>query len=194
MQCQLCKMQCLYEFTSLQAHAQRKLWKRLYSTEPHCTPSLDRPRGLPADVPGRLSQRSKGELLYVSQITHSWTETDQTRSGFANAITMTNSSLSDAYPYYLPLGTDMPVGVRPSCSPCLKNTMTIFQAAASNSTQPVSRTYITAAQQINLACGPEYVPESVEYKASSARGRSADSRAALSPILVILLMVLAVLR
>jgi hypothetical protein len=113
--------------------------------------------------------------------------------GFANAITMTNSSLSDAYPYYLPLGIDMPVGVRPSCSSCLKKTMNIFQAAASNTTQLASKTYVTAAQQIDLACGPDFVPETIEYK-TSASPRSVDSRAAFSPFLALLILAIALLR
>jgi hypothetical protein len=107
---------------------------------------------------------------------------------------MTNSSLSDAYPYYLPLGTDMPVGVRPSCSSCLKKTMNIFQSAASNNTQLVSRTYITAAQQIDMACGPDFVPETIEYKASSSASRLyADSQVSFAPILTLLLMAAAIL-
>jgi hypothetical protein len=71
--------------------------------------------------------------------------------------------------------------------------MNIFQAAASNSTQPVSRTYITAAQQIDLACGPDFVPETIEYKAS-ASSRSADSRFAFSPLLAGILLAIAFFR
>ncbi|KAF2427358.1 hypothetical protein EJ08DRAFT_593014 [Tothia fuscella] len=108
---------------------------------------------------------------------------------FASAITMTNSSLSDAYPYYLPLGTDMPVGVRPTCGSCLRNTMSIFQSAASNTTQPASRTYMTAAEQVNVACGPDYVRASIDFKASGAGGL----RTNLSPWLAILVVFFAVL-
>jgi hypothetical protein len=70
--------------------------------------------------------------------------------------------------------------------------MIIFQAAASNSTQLVSKTYVTAAQQIDLACGPDFVPETIEYKAASSR--SIDSQAAFSPFLALLLMAIAFLR
>jgi hypothetical protein len=72
--------------------------------------------------------------------------------------------------------------------------MTIFQGAASNQTQPVSRTYITAAQQINMACGPDYVPETIEYKPTSGSGRAADLRATLSSMVALLIMVVALLR
>ena len=80
--------------------------------------------------------------------------------GFADAVTLReNASLADAYSYYLPLGTSMPVGTRPSCSDCLKRTMNIYRTYAANSTQPISRTYASAAQQVNMACGIEWVSD-----------------------------------
>jgi hypothetical protein len=183
-------MQCLHEPAGLENHAEGELWSRLHGAESHCTPGLCRLCCVPTNVPGRLSQGCPRELLLV--LPHLFEKEGYLTKvlGFANAITMTNSSLSDAYPYYLPLGTDMPVGVRPNCSPCLKRTMDIFQAAASNTTQPVSRTYITAAQQIDLACGPDFVPETIAYKAS-ASPRSTDSRIAFSPVLAIFLLAVA---
>ncbi|KIW02664.1 uncharacterized protein PV09_06101 [Verruconis gallopava] len=94
---------------------------------------------------------------------------------FANAVAgRNNGSLADAYSYYLPLGTTMPVGTRPSCSDCLKRTMGIFRSYASNSTQPISTTYVSAAQQVNMACGPEWVSDVIQ-KTSDA------SIASLSP-------------
>jgi hypothetical protein len=61
--------------------------------------------------------------------------------------------------------------------------MNIFRAAASNSTQPVSKTYLTAAQQINMACGPEYIIETIDYRSWSIK--TVDSSAVLLPILTL---------
>lgn len=79
---------------------------------------------------------------------------------FANAVTNT-SSPTDPYVYYLPLGINLPGGSRPTCDECLVNTMHIFQQAAGNSSQPASGTYVPAAQQIDLSCGPTFVNTSV---------------------------------
>ncbi|KAF1991822.1 hypothetical protein K402DRAFT_416350 [Aulographum hederae CBS 113979] len=86
---------------------------------------------------------------------------------FADAITNT-SSTSDAYPYYLPVGVDLPGGSRPTCNKCLKDTMIIFAGSASNATQPISQTYGNAAQQINIGCGPEFVNDNVMVNSGSS--------------------------
>lgn len=110
-------------------------------------------------------------------------------TGFANAITTrSNSSLADAYSYYLPLGTSMPVGNRPSCSGCLKKTMAIYRSYASNTTQPLSRTYVAAAQQVNMACGPDWVSDAVETTSSASLARIASSATLLVPLLAGALM------
>ena len=105
--------------------------------------------------------------------------------GFANAVTNA-TSVADAYPYYIPLGTPIPGGVRPSCNGCLKNTMNIFAGAASNQTQPVSKTYVGAAQQVDLSCGPEFVQQSV--KTSGAPDRLFQGVTALSGLAVLILV------
>lgn len=79
---------------------------------------------------------------------------------FADAITNT-SSPSDSYPYYTALGTVLPAAARPTCDECLQETMDIFAGYAANRDQPVSKTYISSAQQINIGCGPEYVNATV---------------------------------
>ncbi|KAI9878576.1 MAG: hypothetical protein M1830_000533 [Pleopsidium flavum] len=77
-------------------------------------------------------------------------------TGFADAITNT-SSPTDSYIYYLPLGIALPGGARPTCSECLNKTMAIFANAASNASQPISTNYVSAARQIDLGCGPNFV-------------------------------------
>ena len=48
--------------------------------------------------------------------------------------------------------------------------MGIFAGAASNRTQPISLTYVDAAEMINLHCGPNYVNQSVP---GASRGENA---------------------
>lgn len=80
--------------------------------------------------------------------------------GFANAITNITSP-SDSYPYYLPLGSSLPGGSRPTCNSCLQETMGAFSGFAGDQSLPLSRTYVDAARQINLGCGPSFVEENV---------------------------------
>ncbi|RPB04879.1 hypothetical protein L873DRAFT_1665391 [Choiromyces venosus 120613-1] len=86
---------------------------------------------------------------------------------YVDAITNV-SSPSDSYVYYLPLGIKFPGGSRPTCSSCLSQTMAIFASAAGNSSQPLSGTYVPAAEQINLGCGPNFVNTTVEQSDASA--------------------------
>jgi hypothetical protein len=79
---------------------------------------------------------------------------------FADAITNTTNP-SDSYPYYTALGTDLPAASRPTCNQCLQDTMDSFAGYAANRDQPVSRTYTSTAQQINLGCGPGFVNATV---------------------------------
>jgi hypothetical protein len=62
----------------------------------------------------------------------------------------------------------MPGAIRPTCNTCLKDTMNIFASNAQNQSQPISYTYVTAAQQIDISCGPNWVQESVKSTKSSA--------------------------
>ncbi len=79
---------------------------------------------------------------------------------FADAITNT-SNLSDSYPYYTALGTNLPAASRPTCGKCLQDTMGIFAGYAANKDQPVSKTYTSTAQQVDLGCGPQFVNATV---------------------------------
>lgn len=75
---------------------------------------------------------------------------------FANAVSNT-SSPTDSYAYYLPIGQQMPGGSRPTCNSCLQQAMAIFSHYASNATQPISKTYTSAAQQLSISCGSTFV-------------------------------------
>jgi len=98
-------------------------------------------------------------------------------TGFANAIT-NNTSPSDAYIYYLPLGVELKASTKPTCNSCLQRTMNIFSTGASNSTLPVARTYNNAAAAVNQNCGSNFVNGSVAVTSGAAgswRAPAADS-------------------
>lgn len=107
---------------------------------------------------------------------------------FANAVTNA-SAPSSSYVYYLPLGVQLPGGTQPTCDTCLRNTMAIFATYASNSSQPLSTDYGTAAQQLDMTCGPRFVESSVNTNSSSAAFARASGLSFL-PLLAILLLVI----
>ena len=69
---------------------------------------------------------------------------------FADALANT-AAPEDLFIYSLPLGTNLPTSDAPttSCSECKARTMAVFAAAAGNETQPLSRTFEAAAEQLN---------------------------------------------
>ncbi|KAK5126654.1 hypothetical protein LTR85_009588 [Meristemomyces frigidus] len=79
---------------------------------------------------------------------------------FANAVTNA-SAPTGGYIYYLPLGVQLPAGTRPTCDTCLKNTMSVFAAASSNNSVPLSGDYTSAAAQVDGFCGSSFAQASV---------------------------------
>ena len=79
---------------------------------------------------------------------------------------------ADMYLYTLPLGIDLPGSSRPTCSPCVKETMDVFAEAAQNLTSPLSKNYVAAATQVNLGCGPGFVKDSIKPIEGSSSSRS----------------------
>ncbi|KAL9579814.1 MAG: hypothetical protein Q9203_006548 [Teloschistes exilis] len=97
---------------------------------------------------------------------------------FANAITNLTSP-TDSYPYYLPLGIALPGGSQPTCSKCLKDTMAIFNEAANSKgqqPQPLTTTYLPAAQMVNVGCGPNFANLSVSSGKSAGQSSGAVAR------------------
>lgn len=86
---------------------------------------------------------------------------------FADAVTNASSPTS-SYVYYLPVGEDLAAGATPTCNGCLKTTMQDFAKYASNSTQPISATYPSAAAEIDLVCGPNFAATNVKVVESGA--------------------------
>lgn len=79
---------------------------------------------------------------------------------YAEAILNSTADLnpvSDSFVYFLPLGIPLPAPSKPSCSQCQLRTMDIFNKAAANNSQPISKTYVNAARMIDLTCGPTFV-------------------------------------
>ena len=107
---------------------------------------------------------------------------------FANAVTNA-SAPSSSYVYYLPLGVQLPGGTQPTCDTCLQNTMAVFATYASNSTQPLNTDYGTAAQQIDMTCGPRFVESNVQMS-SSIPAFARTSGLSFLPLLAVLLLFL----
>ena len=91
---------------------------------------------------------------------------------FTNAITNA-SSPSDSYIYYLPLGVPLPATSTPTCTQCLKDTMSIFAGSAGNKSQPLRLTYGAASSLINQQCGPGFVDQNVQGATGSGVTRVA---------------------
>jgi hypothetical protein len=110
---------------------------------------------------------------------------------FADAVTNATSP-TDSYVYYLALNTSLPGGSQPTCNTCLQNTMAVFDAAAANRSQPVASTYVAAAQQINVKCGPGFVNATIPA-AISFSPPSITSSSPLLGLMTVLACVFAVL-
>ncbi|KAM7192682.1 hypothetical protein V8F20_008745 [Naviculisporaceae sp. PSN 640] len=88
---------------------------------------------------------------------------------FANAVTnVTNRS--NPYFYYLPLNRSLPGSTIPTCNKCLQNTMSVFHSATADRKQQIANTYVSAAEQVNTICGPDFVKEELAVEASSSSG------------------------
>ena len=88
---------------------------------------------------------------------------DEISSSYCFSEAITNSSNSaDFYPYYTAVGLNLPDTVRPTCSQCLKDTMQIFAGYAENKVQPLARTYLTCAAQVDKSCGSQFVSTPVK--------------------------------
>lgn len=106
---------------------------------------------------------------------------------FANAVT-NSSAPSSSYIYYLPLGVQLPGGAKPACNQCLQNTMAIFATTASNSSQPLSKDYTGAAEQVQMSCGPTFVEATVTMSAASTLTTTSSTTMVAGLLLLALIM------
>ncbi|GAD92568.1 conserved hypothetical protein [Paecilomyces variotii No. 5] len=81
-----------------------------------------------------------------------------------------SSSVMDYSIYFLPLGMNLPASGRATCNACLQATMQIFSEASESQGQPLTKTYIPAAQQLNLGCGPNYINTTIPIGSKQAIG------------------------
>ncbi|EXJ78075.1 hypothetical protein A1O3_09236 [Capronia epimyces CBS 606.96] len=93
---------------------------------------------------------------------------------FSEAISNSSNS-ADSYIYYTALGLNMPSSAQPSCTPCLKHTMTIFAGYVENSVQPLSDTYLPSADQIDAGCGTQFVSTTNVKTGSTSHSNGASN-------------------
>lgn len=133
--------------------------------------NLTAPANCQADFQARnptVLQAYTGLLAYLPLYSATCLKNAKTNSYcFADAITNV-SSPTDSYVYFLPLNMSLPASSQPTCNSCLQNTMSVFNAAASNRTQAIADTYSAAAQQINVQCGPSFVQGNIPAATSGA--------------------------
>ncbi|KAF8422392.1 hypothetical protein EV426DRAFT_515311, partial [Tirmania nivea] len=106
---------------------------------------------------------------------------------YVDAVTNVTSP-DDPHIYFLPLGLRLPGGSRPTCSSCTQETMTIFHQYAGNASLPLSETYVPAAQQLNMACGPQFVNTSVTPTSNAATIPALPSTTLLITVAALLIM------
>lgn len=130
-------------------------------------------------------QAYNGLVAYTPSYQASCLRDEEGSYCFANAVS-NSTSTTDAYPYYLPIGQEMPGGSRPTCNTCLQDVMSVFAYYGNNATQPVSKTYATAAQQISISCGRTFV----NVTAAPLKGAAATTSAAATPTITLILMLI----
>jgi hypothetical protein len=128
-------------------------------------------------------QAYNGLVAYQPSYQASCLHDDEGNYCFANAVSNT-SSPGDAYPYYLPIGQELPGGSRPTCNSCLQQAMGVFATYSNNATQPLSKTYTSAAQQISIACGSTFV----NVTAAPLKGAAPTTSTTLTPTITLILM------
>jgi len=128
-------------------------------------------------------QAYNGLVAYQPSYQASCLHDDQGNYCFANAVSNT-SSPGDSYPYYLPIGQELPGGSRPTCNSCLQQAMSVFSYYGNNATQPLSKTYTSAAQQISIACGSTFV----NVTAAPLKAAAPTTSVTITPTITLILM------
>ncbi|CAI9627432.1 unnamed protein product [Alternaria burnsii] len=128
-------------------------------------------------------QAYNGLVAYQPSYQASCLHDDQGNYCFANAVSNT-SSPGDSYPYYLPVGQELPGGSRPTCNSCLQQAMSVFSYYGNNATQPLSKTYTSAAQQISIACGSTFV----NVTAAPLKAAAPTTNVTITPTITLILM------
>lgn len=106
---------------------------------------------------------------------------------YADAVTNASSPTS-SYIYYLPLGVKLPAGSMPTCNSCLQRTMSGYAKYATNSSQPLSKTYLSAATRVNSICGPGFAVSQITVVNGAAAQYTATAGAWLVTLLATLVI------
>ena len=105
---------------------------------------------------------------------------DESTSSYCFGEAITNSSNpADFYPYYIAVGLSLPGTARPTCSRCLKDTMQIYAGYATTAVQPLAKTYLTCATQVDQSCGSQFANTAVKKPNAAAEEVVPRSSAAL---------------
>ncbi len=97
--------------------------------------------------------------------------TSSTTGNYCYADAVANSSApTSSYIYYLPLGHVTTRRRATACTECLKDTMSIFVAAADHKQSNFRNNYAQAAQVVDLTCGPSFVEAGVAYSGAAKLG------------------------
>jgi hypothetical protein len=108
-----------------------------------------------------VSQAHAGFVAYQAVYQATCLKSNETGNYcFTDAIT-NQLNPSDSYPYYTAVGLNLPPGSHPTCSKCLKETMSIFAGYAKDTNQPLATTYINTAEEIDVSCGAEFADTNV---------------------------------
>lgn len=95
-----------------------------------------------------------------------------TSSNYCFLSALANSSLpnsqADYNLYFIPFGTGLPSGSRPSCSDCNAELMATYaQYGSLDGTIPLAQTFNSAKDLVNIACGPSFISASETVAAAS---------------------------
>jgi len=93
---------------------------------------------------------------------------------FSDAI-LNQTNPVDFYTYYTAIGMTLPPAVHPTCNKCLHDTMEIFANYAGTDNQPLAKTYLACANQIDASCGAGFVATNIKTGAIATPGSSAAS-------------------
>jgi hypothetical protein len=108
-----------------------------------------------------VSQAHAGFVAYQAVYQATCLKSAQTGNYcFADAIA-NQLNPSDSYPYYTAVGLNLPPASHPTCSECLKETMSIFAGYAKDINQPLANTYINTAKEIDVSCGAGFANTNV---------------------------------
>jgi hypothetical protein len=104
---------------------------------------------------------------------------DPTTKSYCFVEASTNSTNpADFYPYYTAIGLNLPPETAPTCSQCLRQTMQIFAGYAQSADQPLAKTYLPCASQVDASCGTGFAATDVKVgsvASSDAAGRGVSS-------------------